>query len=68
MAGLRPGFGRGGIIHSFEVTEPGVPGPGEEADADARMEGLHARGVTEGVVLGEGAIDGGAGVAIMSSN
>lgn len=29
MAGLRPGLGRGGITHSLEVTDPGVPGPGD---------------------------------------
>ncbi len=28
MAGFRPGFGRGGITHSFLVTPPvGVPSP-----------------------------------------
>lgn len=27
VAGLRPGFGRGGMTHSFLVTIPGVAGP-----------------------------------------
>ena len=43
VAGLRPGLGRGGITHSFEVMEPGVPGPGD--------------GATDGRAASAGAID-----------
>lgn len=39
MAGFLPGFGRGGITHSFVVTEPGVPGAGDVAGA-AEIAGL----------------------------
>lgn len=46
MAGLRPGFGRGGITHSFEVIEPGVPGPGEETGTTAG--GLQAKAGARG--------------------
>lgn len=51
MAGLRPGFGRGGITHSFEVTEPGVPGPG-----DGATDGRAAKGAI-GAMAGAGVID-----------
>lgn len=55
MAGLRPGFGRGGITHSFDVMEPGVPGPG-----DGATEGLAANAgamASEGTVAGAGVRD-----------
>lgn len=45
VAGLRPGLGRGGITHSLEVMEPGVPGPGEGAtDGRATNAGPMASG------------------------
>lgn len=53
MAGFRPGFGRGGITHSFVVTEPGVPGPGDAAGG-AGADGLMHR-------TGRAASGGGAG-------
>lgn len=46
---MRPGLGRGGITHSFDVIEPGVPGPGE--------------GATEGLAANAGAIANGVAVA-----
>lgn len=51
MAGFLPGFGRGGITHSLEVIDPGVPGPGE-----GEMAGLAANAGTSGA--GAGAIEG----------
>lgn len=43
VAGFRPGLGRGGITHSFEVSDPGVPGPDEGyADGRAAREGTGA--------------------------
>lgn len=59
MAGFRPGLGRGGITHSLEVTDPGVPGPG-----DGEMVGLAAIAGANGAGVGAGAIEG-AGVAIL---
>jgi hypothetical protein len=51
VAGFLPGFGRGGITHSLEVIDPGVPGPGE-----GEIVGLAANAGTSGA--GVGAIEG----------
>jgi hypothetical protein len=47
VAGFLPGFGRGGITHSLEVIDPGVPGPGE-----GEMAGLAANAGTSGAGVG----------------
>lgn len=54
MAGFRPGFGRGGTTHSLEVTEPGVPGPGDAAGG-AGAGGFMASGGGAGLSTGAGA-------------
>lgn len=57
VAGLRPGLGRGGMTHSFEVMEPGVPGPGEGAtEGLAASVGAGARD-SAGTPAGAGVID-----------
>lgn len=52
MAGFRPGLGRGGITHSFVVTEPGVIGPGEAAVGDGWMDTEGCREAIAGASVG----------------
>lgn len=63
VAGLRPGLGRGGITHSFDVIDPGVAGTGEsgEIEAETEPEGLAANAGTRGAGVPAGA----SGVAIL---
>lgn len=59
MAGLRPGFGRGGITHSLEVTESVVDDKGDGAVDIGFIERGGGRDAMAGAsVTGEGAIDG----------
>lgn len=57
VAGLRPGLGRGGITHSFEVIEPGVPGPGEGATEGLAASVGAGASASVGTPAGAGAID-----------
>lgn len=61
MAGFRPGLGRGGMTHSFDVIEPGVAGAGEAG----AIEGLAARAGARGAMEGAGVPAGASGVDIV---
>lgn len=61
VAGLRPGFGRGGITHSLEVTERVEDDKGDGAAAIGFIErggGGGREAIAGASVTGDGAIDG----------
>jgi hypothetical protein len=72
VAGFLPGFGRGGITHSFVVTEPGVPGAGDVAGAAGLIVKAGGRAAIAGVIGGgepaEEGVDTLAGVAIVGGD
>ena len=61
MAGFLPGLGRGGMIHSLEVTEQGVEGLGDARDCVGLMEidGRNADGPAVAIAGGEATLDAG---------
>ncbi len=59
MAGFRPGFGRGGMIHSLRVTMVGVPAVGEKPFMFTALIFLIARvGGAGAIAAGEPADEG----------
>lgn len=58
VAGLRPGLGRGGITHSFEVTEVCVWGAGEPAGGIGFIDKVGCRGRAGANGGGEAADEG----------